>query len=245
MQLQTRSDGHELLLQLERSNWMLAAISKVHSAMIRARTEQQLYVGACEALTLQGAFELAWIGVPEHDEKISIKVRAKCGRAVAYLDGIDISWAAGALGDGPTGRAARSGQLQSVEDLMASADFEPWRLRAAKFQLHSAFALPIKLADGTVAAVLSIYSNLVAAFSPSEEQLLIRFAEDIGYGVESLRVRAAYQTALGKTERQNVRIAGLLEDSVRVLGAAMEKRDPYTAGHQQRVAALSVAIAQE
>lgn len=36
-----------------------------------------------------------------------------------------------------------------------------------------------------------------------------------------------------------------LVETVRTVASAMEKRDPYTAGHQQRVAKLSVAIARE
>jgi putative nucleotidyltransferase with HDIG domain len=213
--------------------------------MIRARTEQELYLGACEALTLNGAFELAWVGVPESDPGRTIDVRAKCGRAIDYLDGIHVSWDLGPAGEGPTGRAVRTGRVQSVDHLSSSADFAPWRERAARFELRSNFALPIKLSNGTVASVLTLYSGMPAAFGPRDAQLLARFAEDLGYGVETLRTRAAYDTELARTQRQNLHIAGLLKDSVEALGAALEKRDPYTAGHQQRVAGLSVAIAEE
>jgi len=37
----------------------------------------------------------------------------------------------------------------------------------------------------------------------------------------------------------------ILEETVNALGAALEKRDPYTAGHQQRVARLACTIAEE
>lgn len=42
-----------------------------------------------------------------------------------------------------------------------------------------------------------------------------------------------------------VRLEGALEGAFRALAATVEKRDPYIAGHQQRVSALAVAIAQE
>src|SRR6185369_3382356 len=37
----------------------------------------------------------------------------------------------------------------------------------------------------------------------------------------------------------------LLDETVHSLSSAVEKRDPYTAGHQQRVAQLACAIARE
>lgn len=37
----------------------------------------------------------------------------------------------------------------------------------------------------------------------------------------------------------------MLEETIRVIAAAVEKRDPYTAGHQRRVSELATAIAEE
>ena len=42
---------------------------------------------------------------------------------------------------------------------------------------------------------------------------------------------------------QNNRLSYTLEATVRALGAAVEIKDPYTSGHQQRTASLAVAIA--
>ncbi len=44
-------------------------------------------------------------------------------------------------------------------------------------------------------------------------------------------------------EQTNVRLQQTLVDTIAAVGLAMEKRDPYTAGHQKRVAHLAVAIA--
>jgi putative nucleotidyltransferase with HDIG domain len=238
-------EDNELLLQLERSNWTLAAISAVHAMMIRAQTEQELFKCACEALTSKGAFELAWVGAALDDPDRTIEARCRAGRAVRYLDDIVVSWGDGPNGAGPVGRALRNGSVQFGDHLQSSADFAPWRVRATVFGLHSNVALPIKLAGGETVAVLTLYSAVPAAFGKTEMDLLMRFADDLGYGVQSLRTRAAYETAIVETQQQTRHIAGLLEESVQALGAALEKRDPYTAGHQQRVAALSVAIADE
>ncbi len=46
-----------------------------------------------------------------------------------------------------------------------------------------------------------------------------------------------------KRSHENLKMA--LESTVNILATTIEKRDPYTAGHQERVAILSVAIAKE
>ncbi len=245
MQAEMTTEENELLLRLERSNWTLSAVSAVHAIMIHAQHEQELYDATCKALTSKGAFALAWVGIPRADPARSVAISASAGRARAYLDHIDVSWGEGPLGGGPTGRALRSGVVQFGDHMHSSAEFLPWRQRAIEHGLLSSVALPVKLESGEVIAVLMLYSSVAVAFSTSEISLLTRFADDLGYGVQSLRTRAAYQTALAETRAQTRLISGLLEESVRALGAALETRDPYTAGHQQRVAALSVAIAEE
>lgn len=50
---------------------------------------------------------------------------------------------------------------------------------------------------------------------------------------------------LHELEEQNRKVRQGLVDMIRAVGMTIEKRDPYTAGHQQRVAGLAVSIAQE
>jgi PAS domain S-box-containing protein/putative nucleotidyltransferase with HDIG domain len=55
---------------------------------------------------------------------------------------------------------------------------------------------------------------------------------------EKMKMEADLKESLEKTNR-------LLDETVHSLSSAVEKRDPYTAGHQQRVAQLACAIAVE
>jgi putative nucleotidyltransferase with HDIG domain len=61
------------------------------------------------------------------------------------------------------------------------------------------------------------------------------------YAVDITRRRRA-EEAVREASRKLLRS---LEQTVAMLARAVEKRDPYTAGHQQRVAAIAVAIAGE
>jgi PAS domain S-box-containing protein/putative nucleotidyltransferase with HDIG domain len=54
-----------------------------------------------------------------------------------------------------------------------------------------------------------------------------------------------HKKAAEELEQSNIRLQKLFEETVNGLVSAMEKRDPYTAGHQRRVADLASAIANE
>jgi HD-GYP domain-containing protein (c-di-GMP phosphodiesterase class II) len=61
-------------------------------------------------------------------------------------------------------------------------------------------------------------------------------ASALGYGIGTLR------TALAKAQHQEgLRVS--LEQTIQVIAETVDQRDPYTAGHQRRVADLCVAIA--
>jgi HD-GYP domain-containing protein (c-di-GMP phosphodiesterase class II) len=63
-----------------------------------------------------------------------------------------------------------------------------------------------------------------------------RVASALGYGISTLR------TALAKAQHQeDLRVS--LEQTIEVIAETVDQRDPYTAGHQRRVADLCVAIA--
>lgn len=60
--------------------------------------------------------------------------------------------------------------------------------------------------------------------------------DDISFALEMLD-----QAAELKNSYKRMRV--MFEQTTRALASAFEKRDPYTAGHQQRVSDLAVAIA--
>jgi len=50
---------------------------------------------------------------------------------------------------------------------------------------------------------------------------------------------------ISKRKQQELRLHQSLQQSVQAVAAALEKRDPYTAGHQRRVTELAIAIAKD
>jgi putative nucleotidyltransferase with HDIG domain len=75
--------------------------------------------------------------------------------------------------------------------------------------------------------------------------LLEEMAGDLAFGVLTLHVRHERDLAQDKIQQQLVQLHDNLEDTVRAMAGLVEMRDPYTAGHQIRVANLAMAIARQ
>jgi PAS domain S-box-containing protein len=224
-----RDDGRRL-------NWVLAAINNAHRAVVRASSENALYHAVCEALTSATPFTLATISVADEDPARAIRVVAAAGKAIGYLDGLTVTWDDGPLGNGPGGRAWRTGEIQFNDDLLADARFNPWRERALAHGLRSSFVLPVSLPGGAVAVLLSVYSERRAAVDAQQLEHFRLLGDDLGVCIEVLRGRAALQAALERSERQDRELA-LLQRTIEnnVAGVVVTDAD-------NRIAAVNPAF---
>ena len=229
---------------LENTNRALRILSAVNEAVVRARDEYRLLSRICEIIVEYGGYRMAWIGFAEKDEAKTVRPVAHAGHEEGYLQGIHISWADNEFELGPTGTAIRTGKPCLVNDIQGDPRFALWRQRACKRGYAASIALPLKLNESTLGA-LNIYADSSAEFSADETRLLEEMADDIAYGISSLRTSIAHQQQQQALEENQIALKMSLTGTVSAAASLIEARDPYTAGHQQRVAKLSVAIAQE
>jgi len=228
--------------ELRRLNWALRALGQSNSALVHAGTEKELFQTCCDAIANTEVYPLAWIGLAIDDPAHSIEVAAVAGESIGYAQGFARSWADTPNGSGPTGTAIRIGVTQVTNNLAESAAYLPWIERARAHGLASSISLPIRT-DGAAMGALVIYSRELDAFGPPEVELFEELAADIGYGIASRRTLTAYETGLVQREQATHQLRAAFESLIAVLAATVERRDPYTAGHQRRVAELSSAIA--
>jgi PAS domain S-box-containing protein len=202
--------------EVERLNWALAAIRNVNRVLIRARSERELFAGVCKAITRQAFFRLAWVGVPKSDAERSVEIFAAAGAARDYLQDFTVSWGDGPFAAGPTGRSIKTGAIQVVNHVRSSPQMAPWREKAAQFGLEASLVLPIRLPSGEMFCVLTVHAGKAGAFGKRELELFTQFGEDLGFGIDVLRTRAAYRLALAQAEEQDRRLnimASVLENS--------------------------------
>jgi PAS domain S-box-containing protein/putative nucleotidyltransferase with HDIG domain len=222
---------------LHRVNRALKATSDCNMALIHATDEISLLDEMCRIIVDAGGYRLAWVGYAEHDAAKKVKPVAHGGYEPGYMERADITWADDERGSGPVGIAIRGGQVQVVQDAQTDPRFERWRANAARLGYGSVLVAPLLSEAGTIGA-LSIHAEGADAFDEREIALLSELAADMAFGIVTLRARRAH-------EQSAARLLGSMEDTIEVIGATVEMRDPYTAGHQLRVATLAAAIAQE
>jgi putative nucleotidyltransferase with HDIG domain len=231
------SESKQARFALLRLNRMLATLRAVDAALVRATAEAELLDEMCRVCVEIGGYRLAWVGFADDDEAKSVRPVAWAGEPEDYLERARITWADSTGGRGPTGTAVRTGEVVVAQNVATDPAMAPWREALLGYRLESSAALP--LVNGSdVVGILSLYSGERGAFGPDEIALLKEMAADLAFGISARRDRAGREFAL-RTMQEN------LKSMVQAIAAAVEMRDPYTAGHQRRVAELASAIAHE
>ena len=199
------------LRELRTSNRTLRVLSACNQALVRATTATQLMESMCRILVEEGGFALAWIGMAEEGEARRVRPVAAKGETT-YLEGIEITWADTDAGNGPTGRAIRSGWPSVCRDILTEMSTHPWRGRAERFGLRSAISLPLGKATPAY-ATLTIYSKEPGHFEEGEVRLLVELASDLDYGLQSLRADQRRLEAEQEVEHQYARFQALVDKS--------------------------------
>lgn len=231
--------------QLSAKNWSLAAFSSAALALGRAQSAKGLLQSICEALTKESVYTLAWIGIAEDDPEKSVRIAAASGSGIRYMDGLHLSWSEDdPRGTGPTGIGLRTGKVVIMNDAEVSESFVHWRERARKNGIRSTATIPFSLEEGKRGALM-VYSSHRNSFEPEAIEVFEHLASEIAYGLHALeqkRLLHAERQHLAKTQ---VQLSEALSAMVKPIVTAMEMRDPYTTGHQSRVADIAYAIGRE
>jgi K+-sensing histidine kinase KdpD len=137
---------------------------------------------------------MVWIGYAEHDEAKSVRPVAFSGFEGGYLETLNLTWADTERGRGPTGTAIRTGKIAACRNMLTDPAFEPWREEAIKRGYASSIVFPLRRDSGVFGAITA-YSEEADPFSESEVRFLGKLADNVAYGINVLRIRAAQKQA--------------------------------------------------
>ena len=179
----------------------LRTLSAGNRTLLRATDEAQLLQDMCRVIVEVGGYRTAWIGFAEQDAEKTITPVAYAGYDGRVEDAPRFTWAEGERGDTTTGIAIRAGQPCIGRHLLTGPEVpELWRREAASRGFASVSAFPLSV-DGRVIGSLTIYATDPEAFDQAEGALLGEMADDLAYGIATLRLRADHRQAEQTIER--------------------------------------------
>jgi PAS domain S-box-containing protein len=240
----TQKKEREHLLTVQ--NWALSSYASAALALGRVHPSESLLLQAiCEAITRESIYALAWIGIAEEGPEKKVRIAASAGKAIRYLEGLDLRWSeAETSTESLTSICIRTNTLQVTDDTWTPPAIAKWHERARQFEIRSAVSIPLRVEDGWHGALI-VYARFPNTFEAPAIEVLQHLAEQIVYAVHALDQEAALQAVKIDLANSQMKLTEALSAMVAPLVAAMEMRDPYTAGHDSRVANIAVAIGTE
>lgn len=229
---------------LRHANRALKALSACNSMLVHAVDETRLFSDMCRILVETGGYSHAWIGNVEHDAAKRIRPVARAGFASDFPQEPALTWADNEAGQSPVGIAVRKGMAMVVRDALHDPALAFWRPTLAQLGVNAICVFPL-IYGGETFGVLSVYSSERDAFGQDELELLAELADDLNFGVLTLRTSIERDRAVEQHQHSLEQLRESLEATIGAIAATLEMRDPYTAGHERRVAELATAIARE
>lgn len=185
---------------LQRLNRELSAITECNQVLVRAEDEPSLLDAICHIVCEEAGYQMAWVGFADHDPAKTLRPVAWAGAENGYLKEVPFSWADTEHGHGPSGSAVREGVIKTLDDFARNLGPTYCRDAALRRGYQSSISLPLKDENSIAFGVLSIYSNETNAFPPEEQRLLEELADDLAFGIITLRARLEHSHAEQKIE---------------------------------------------
>ena len=203
-----RKRAEKTLLRLNRT---LAAHSASDQALIRATDESSYLAEVCRIVVEDCGHAMVWIGYKEDGDDKRVRPVASAGFEEGYLGMLNVTWADGERGRGPTGTAVRTGRPAKCRNMLTDPVFAPWRDEAVRRGYASSVALPL-LQNGTTFGAIMIYSSEPDPFSDDEVKLLADLTDDLALGITTLRLRTAHAEAEREREILLAEVQQLAEE---------------------------------
>ena len=178
----------------QRLTQFYATLSQCNQAIVRCKSEEELFPQICLDAVTFGGMKMAWIGLLDEQSK-QLKPVASYGSGTEYLEGLlVVADAANPLGRGPTGTALLENRPFWCQDFQHDPATAPWKDRAVLYGWGSSASLPLHRNE-TVIGALTLYSPDANAFDEAVRNLLLEMVTDIDYALNSFEHEARRKQA--------------------------------------------------
>ena len=221
--------------EFKRLNILKDSISRINHLLLHVKKESDLYHKVTEILYSTGEYLYIWIGLFNEQ-----KNRMNCIAASGLRDYLPvINNYANSIN--PEKNFFNSMLEQQKEIIINDMELHPCssilNQESGSIGYESFASLPLRYKKEIV-GTLNIYSAKKNSFNGAELKFIKEVSNDISIGIRSIR----YEKEL---EKNYINTKRVLYETINSIALISERRDPYTAGHQKRVATLTRAIAKE
>ncbi|VVD34327.1 EAL domain-containing protein [Paraburkholderia dioscoreae] len=106
-------------------------------------------------------------------------------------------------GQGPAGRAWRSGEVHRVIDIATDPSMKPWRERAGIAGFRSSIAIPLRQPGRTAKAILSLYSAYPGGYSSEDQSAFVAMLQSLlGLAIDRIENFEGRTRTVPYTQRQ-------------------------------------------
>ena len=216
-------------------NTLLMSIRHINETLLRAKDEVELFREICRLLVKIEFIKAVWIGLKEGSFDI-IPVAQK-GFDEGFLTSVKIRLDDSTSHLCPVDMAIKTGEPINFWHVGDDSIKEPLKEELLKRGFESIIAIPLKHGEEVIGG-LGVYSDRKYAFGDEEIKYLLEVANDIVVGLKSLKLENELKRSVENLQKT-------LNGTIEAISLMGEMRDPYTAGHERRVAQLACAIAKE
>lgn len=161
---------------------LLELLRTVEHVLLTGRTREEIERDVCKAVLGLDGVSFAWIGdIPPGSNEV--KPRSWTGEQAGYLDEIPID----VQGEEPAGTAARTGDVQRVDNVTDQVQEAPWARAAAERGFQSVIAIPLLHGD-TAYGVLTIYGCTTAMFPEKAISVFEELGQIIAAGINEVEL---------------------------------------------------------
>lgn len=189
-------------LELKTVNRALNAVYRCSEIIVRSQDETVLLNGVCQSLVRNGGYAMVWAGLLEADSVNLVPVARASRRRRPVKDAL-------------VERETTCGHVrEALENGQVSAANRTECEGAARLGCDSVATVPLIWA-GRSMGVLTIYSSGASAFGTEELRMLWRLADDLSYGLASLRTQAERHRIQESLHSLSARLVQLQEEERR------------------------------
>ncbi|NGZ84854.1 putative bifunctional diguanylate cyclase/phosphodiesterase [Duganella aceris] len=177
-----------------RVSGLYSALSQCNQAIVRSRSEAELFARIVDGVVDHGGMTMAWIGIIDPQRR-EVRSAAAAGAGIEYLGQLVLPLDSGQPQDGsPIGLAYSGGEPHWCQDFQAAPETGSWHEQGACYGWRASAAIPLRR-RGEIIGFFVLCADTTHAFDNEVQALLLEMTLDIEFALKNFDREAEREQA--------------------------------------------------